>query len=370
MRTMAEGFGADGEDLAKQAAANISSGKRRLQSHLMLRMLSIDREIGTSVITMWTEFLTNNADRAEAQFSTLADYLRYRIEEVGSNLEIGLLMFGCRIPATDQERQTCFDLGLPAWTALSLTNDLFSWEKEHRSAVASNKTSYISNSLFLIMKENNMDLSEAKELCRRLIRENMLKYMQVLKDVKQPGKYPSNVVKLLEALLYVMSGNLVWSASCPRYHPEEEYNEQQREWMAKGLPKHLLKEKLVPPPKQTRANGAGTNGVNGHGVNGVSGVNGVNGNGAKTNGVNGVNGTNGTNGNATKKRKHEHTTDSDMTNGNGNGHGNLNGATTKVNGIPPKKTHRWMPAADRPLDEVLGDHQLAPLSSDVCSLLL
>lgn len=340
MRTMAEGFGANGDGLAKQAAADVSSGKRRLQSHLMLRMLSIDREIATSVITMWTEFLTNNADRAEAQFDTLADYLRYRIEEVGSNLEIGLLMFGCRIAATDKERQTCFDLGHPAWTALSLTNDLFSWEKEHRSAVASHK-SYISNALFIIMKEKGMNLNEAKELCRRLIRENMLKYMQVLKDVKEPNRYPPNVVQLLEALLYVMSGNLVWSASCPRYHPVAQYNEHQIEWMAKGIPKHLLKEKLVPPPKRQTPHTNGVNGVNGHGAN-------------KANGTNGVNGVSGVNG--TKKRKHENAAELDLVNGNG---------VAKPSSITQKKVSSSLQAADRPLDEVLGDHHLSALSSDV-----
>jgi len=336
MRTMAEGF-------EKTTAADASSGKRRLQSHLMLRMFSIDREIATAVIGMWTDFLTNNANRGETRFQTLDDYLAFRIEEVGSDLEIGLIMFGCRIPLTDAERKTCFELAQPAWTALALTNDLFSWDKEQRSAAASNKESYISNALFVIMKEHDIPLDEAKQMARRLIRENNAKYMQVVKRTKQnPDRYSPNVIRLLDNLVYVVSGNLVWSASCPRYHPDVSYNEKQIEWMANGLPEHLLKEKKILPGKRQMGDANGVkNGANGiaksNGTNGVSKTNGVNGN-SQTNGVNGARGP--------KRAKHTHV------------------KTPALNGISNGISHQDL-SPSRPLRDILRDHRLTPLSSDV-----
>lgn len=349
MRTMAEGFD-------KTTAVDASSGKRRLQSHLMLRMLSIDREIATAVIGMWTDFLTNNANRGETWFQTLGDYLAFRIEEVGSDLEIGLIMFGCRIPLTDAERKTCFELAQPAWTALALTNDLFSWDKEQRSAAASNKESYISNALFVIMKEHDMSLDEAKQMARRLIRENNAKYMQVVRRTKQnPDRYSQNVIRLLDNLVYVVSGNLVWSASCPRYHPDVSYSEKQIEWMTNGLPEHLLKEKKILPGKRPMgdANGAHvgnsngtTNGVK-NGANGIAKSNGTNGV-SKTNGVNGTSHTNGVNGTRGAKRaKHTHAN------------------TPDLNGISNGISHQDL-SPSRPLRDILRDHHLTPLSSDVC----
>jgi hypothetical protein len=348
---MAEGFEVPGAGSARKALADVSSRKRRLQSNLMLRMLAIDREIATAVIGMWSEFLTSNADREKTQFERLAEYLGFRIKEVGSTLEIGLLMFGCRIPLTDHEQQICFELGKPAWTALALSNDLFSWEKEHRSATLSRK-SYISNALFIIMQEHAMGLDKAKEMCRRLIRENIDKYLQDLQHVKESNKYADNIVRLLDALLYVVSGNIVWSASCPRYHQDVQFSEQQIEWMKHGIPKYLLREKLVPARKQPAEYGngvcKGTNGVNMSGGKNTSDSSGT----TEAIGANGAN--------RTKRRKYAHasTTEEEKL-------ANRNGVPI-ASKISCEAVSSAPQSQSRPLQEILKDHHLAPLTSDVC----
>jgi hypothetical protein len=48
--------------------------------------------------------------------------------------------------------------------------------------------------------------------------------------------------RCLEALSYQVSGNVVWSLNCPRYHPEYRYNPDagiENSLTAKSLPKAL-----------------------------------------------------------------------------------------------------------------------------------
>jgi len=99
------------------------------------------------------------------------------------------------------------------------------------------------------MRERSVGLDEAKEVCRGLIREHVVKHLDVVEHAKAGNLYSPDLVRFLDAMSYTISGNVVWSMSCPRYHPDTQFNPQQQEWIANGIPDHLRKEKRVRPPK-------------------------------------------------------------------------------------------------------------------------
>lgn len=168
-------------------------------------------------------------------------------------------MFGCAITIPDHEMQASSDLCRPAWIALALTNDLFSWDKEHRDAVDKGQT-YVCNALCVIMQEHSVSLEEAKETCRKEIRESVKEYLDVVKRAKQENKYSIDLLRFMDGLVYSVGGNLVWSTTCPRYHADAQFSAQQVEWMTNGIPDHLRRKKPVKALQQQPKTNEHTNG--------------------------------------------------------------------------------------------------------------
>ena len=164
-------------------------------------------------------------------------------------------MFGSAITIPDHEKQACSDLCRPAWIALSLTNDLFSWDKEQRDAVKKGQT-YVSNALCVIMQEHSVGLEEAKNMCQKEIRRNVKEYLNIVERTKQENNHSVDLLRFMDGLVYSIGGNLVWSTTCPRYHADAHFNVQQVEWMTNGIPDHLRSEKPVKALRQqSRMNG-------------------------------------------------------------------------------------------------------------------
>jgi hypothetical protein len=69
----------DGKGLSQDAVP----GLQRLYSSMALKMLSIDRELAIPVIKSWNEFIEQYREHARHEFSSLGDYLEYRIGTIG-----------------------------------------------------------------------------------------------------------------------------------------------------------------------------------------------------------------------------------------------------------------------------------------------
>lgn len=60
------------------------SGKRRIQSQLLLEMLAIDRERALAATKSWAKYVQLAGGRQhETHFATLKEYIPYRILDVG-----------------------------------------------------------------------------------------------------------------------------------------------------------------------------------------------------------------------------------------------------------------------------------------------
>lgn len=129
----------------------------------------------------------------------------------------------------------CRELMAPAWIAVGLQNDLWSWPKE-RDAAEKQGRGHVINALWVLMQEHKTDVDGAEQICRRLIKENVAKYLQVVRASKDNDSLSKDLRKYINAMQYSISGNVVWSLSCPRYNPDISFNKQQLEWMHHGVP--------------------------------------------------------------------------------------------------------------------------------------
>lgn len=152
---------------------------------------------------------------------------------------------GLTIP--EDEMSLCKTLDRPAWEALALTNDLYSWEKERDDAAKAGE-SLVVNAIWVLMQEYSISETEAKDLCRQKIKEAVSKAVNIAETTKQRTDISLDLRQYTEAIMYSVSGNLVWSIYCPRYNPEEV--ERNDIFLASYLQNEGLHQQLEP----TRSN--------------------------------------------------------------------------------------------------------------------
>lgn len=102
----------------------------------------------------------------------------------------------------------------------SLTNDLFSFEKEREDT-------NVQNAVLVIMREHGCSEEEAREICKERIRVEVAKYVRVVKDTRTRTDLSDDVKRYIEVMQYTLSGNVAWSTQCPRYNEGAKFNELQ-----------------------------------------------------------------------------------------------------------------------------------------------
>ena len=149
-----------------------------------------------------------------------------------------MVTFGMAITIPEEEMELSSQLLRPCWIALGLQNDFFSWEKERETATQMGATNVV-NAVYVLMEEHAISVSEAKEMCKDIVKENVAEYLRVLKDNRNNMELSLDLRRYIEAFQYALSGNAIWSVTCPRYHPEACFNEFQLSMMQDGLVKTL-----------------------------------------------------------------------------------------------------------------------------------
>ena len=138
---------------------------------------------------------------------------------------------GISIP--EEELDLCHGLANTAYLSLGLTNDLVSWQKEYETAVAVGQD-YVVNIISVLMEEHGISEEEAKAICREKIKATVAECGKIVQDTNERSDVSVELKKYLEALLYSISENLVWSLESPRYHHWASYNERELDWMKNG----------------------------------------------------------------------------------------------------------------------------------------
>ncbi|KAI4197918.1 MAG: hypothetical protein LQ350_005621 [Teloschistes chrysophthalmus] len=284
------GQGASSGEIVDEKGA---SGKRQIAAQILREMMAIDPERAMVVAKSWAAGVQHSSRREEdTDWDSLEAYIPYRALDVGYMLWHGLVTFGCAITIPDEEAELVKELLTPALITASLTNDLWSFEKERDDA-------NVQNAVLVVMKEHKCSEEQARGMLKERIRVECANYVRVVKDSKSRTDLCDESKRYLDVMQYTLSGNAVWSTQCPRYHAKANWNELQLLRAEHGVAKHPAQ---WPPTDGAFAKPNGANGVNG--VNGMNGMNGVNG----ANGANGVNGHK-------RKRNGSMTTDEGRMNG-------------------------------------------------------
>ncbi len=143
--------------------------------------------------------------------STLQDTHRSRSQNPRLTLN---LVVALTIP--NDEYEMCMEMARSGYAALGLTNDLLSWEKERHDAMEAG-LDYVFNAIWVIMKERSASEAEAKKICCSEIKKHVSIFKQTVEETRHNSCLSQDLRTYLEAVLYSISGNLVWSIYCPRY---------------------------------------------------------------------------------------------------------------------------------------------------------
>ncbi|KAL9067316.1 MAG: hypothetical protein Q9157_006843 [Trypethelium eluteriae] len=227
-RQLVDDFGTEitsREDMKRLSESMTPKGKgiKQIQSQILNEMMAIDRERGLTTMNSWQKFVqvVSNRKRTEP-FTGLEEFW------------FGLVTFGMGLTIPDEELDLCKRLGRPSWAALALTNDLYSWEKE-RDDAARNGSPHVMNAVYVLMGEHSVAEARAKDMCRKTIKDCVAEAVHIVNKIKHDSSISRDLQIYLEAILYSVSGNLVWSKYCPRYNPKETYDNHILSMMAENV---------------------------------------------------------------------------------------------------------------------------------------
>lgn len=134
------------------------------------------------------------------------------------------MLFGMGMTLTTEEDEMMAGILRPCYAALALTNDFFSFDREWEEAKQTGGPNPI-NGVWFFMQWEGVDVMSAKQLVRQATNRCETEFLKLCADFRDhyapvPGKLDTS----LRAMSYQVSGNLIWSLNCPRYHPEYRYN--------------------------------------------------------------------------------------------------------------------------------------------------
>ncbi|KAL9022391.1 MAG: hypothetical protein Q9185_000432 [Variospora sp. 1 TL-2023] len=186
-----------------------SSGCKRIQSQILSEMAAIDNKRALTSMKSWATFVQLTASRQRSQpFASLKEYLPYRIINAGKMIWFGTVTFAIALTIPEEEMEECKQLVQPAFAAISLTNDLFSWEKERDVAKDGGQT-HVINAIWVLIRELCISEDEAKVVYRAKIKESITKYLVTLRKTRTNHDLSPDLRTYIEAIQYSLSGNLV-----------------------------------------------------------------------------------------------------------------------------------------------------------------
>ncbi|KAL8929201.1 MAG: hypothetical protein Q9208_001284 [Pyrenodesmia sp. 3 TL-2023] len=198
-----------------------ASGRRKLAAQILGEMMAIDPERAMVVAKSWAAGVQHSSRRQEdTNFETLEEYIPYRSLDVGYMLWHGLVTFGCAITIPEEEEDETKELLTPALITASLTNDLFSFEKERDDV-------NVQNAVLVVMREHGCSEAESREILKDRIRVEVANYVRVVKETRMRTDLSDDVKRYIEVMQYTLSGNVAWSTQCPRYNAGAKWNELQ-----------------------------------------------------------------------------------------------------------------------------------------------
>jgi hypothetical protein len=130
------------------------------------------------------------------------------------------LIFGMALTISDDEMGMIEEAREQAYTALALSNDYFSWQKEYDEWCKTRKAGGVGNAVGVISKEHSVGIDDARDICVQMIRSSYRKFCAEKKrfETESGHKVSRDLLKYLAALETCIGGNIVWSQHSERYN--------------------------------------------------------------------------------------------------------------------------------------------------------
>lgn len=150
------------------------------------------------------------------------------------------MLFGMGMTLSPEEDALLKDVVYPCYAALGLANDYFSFDREYSELQESGSES-MTNAVWLFMRWRGVNCAAAKDLVKEATTDYEKRFQAISAEFRRVhAPLSEKLDRYLRGLAYQISGNVVWSLNCPRYHPERRYDPNagiEDDLAAKGRPR-------------------------------------------------------------------------------------------------------------------------------------
>lgn len=151
------------------------------------------------------------------------------------------MLFGIGMTLTEDEDKQLVDVVRPCYASLALANDYFSFDREWEEAQEPGAPKPV-NAVWHYMRWQGVDVATAKRLVRDAANTYERMYLGLCDEFRKThAPISEKLDRYLDALGYQISGNVVWSLNCPRYHPRFRYDPNA------GLEDEIMATSRYPP---------------------------------------------------------------------------------------------------------------------------
>ncbi|KAK3331321.1 isoprenoid synthase domain-containing protein, partial [Apodospora peruviana] len=207
---------------AEKRQQSIKSGRKQLQSKMILQLMRTDNVCTRRIMDKWTTMLSTTITHKSDRFSSLEEYLEFRITDTGAPFVESLMLWGMGMTLSKEEDEQLADVIRPCYASLALANDYFSFDREWEDAQSGGPEPM--NAVWMHMQWHGIDTSTAKKLVREASNGYEADFIKRCDTFRRTNSLASEKLdRYLRALSYEVSGNVVWSLNCPRYHPAFRY---------------------------------------------------------------------------------------------------------------------------------------------------
>ncbi|KAK0113545.1 hypothetical protein ONS95_013796 [Cadophora gregata] len=239
---------------------NVNSGSKTsklkaMVSQCLLDCINHDRNLGMKMLESYrTKWLDVMEHPDIHQVQTIEEYLIFRNLNGGMEPFWLMCQFGMAIDLTDKELQSVRHIFVPAESALVMTNDYWSWDREYFMSKRANAAKMV-NSIDLFIRTQGLTVEEAREKVRNSIIIHEKEYLALKADFYESHPQVSLALKrYIEVCGVIVAGNHYWCANCPRH------NDWQKNFDEGYAQTHIINEmSITTNPKKRKTPDADSN---------------------------------------------------------------------------------------------------------------
>lgn len=143
---------------------------------------------------------------------------------ISSRFVESILLFGLGMTLTAREDEQLAEVVRPCFASLALANDYFSFDREWEESKFPGAPRPV-NAVWHYMRWHDVEVPSAKRLVREAANRYEAMFLEFCHSFRMKhAPISKKIDQYLDAIAHQVSGNVVWSLNCPRYHPEFRYD--------------------------------------------------------------------------------------------------------------------------------------------------